>query len=409
MLVDYPQARKHLSQGLRIAKKIKAKDLVLNNYQSLAKYYEKTGNYEKAFKTHKKYADLKDSLFIKNQSDITDLQIDYFTKKIKEENELLQKDLAISQLEAEKQKLLTTTFLLGLLIVLVATIAVFYLYRRKKNMNQILQKKIDAALRAQREQQQIIVHQAGLNSLGELSAGMAHQMSQPLQNIILSIQQLELNLQENSSPDQDNAQIFTEIYEDMRRLQYTIDHIRLFSSRQQEEYTELFSIDESINNAYRMVKKQYHKLNITMELELAPELPELTGNPFKLEQVMLNLLSNAKDAVVYRQNKSENGYVKKIKLKTYAINNQVVLEIRDNGSGIQIADQPKIFFPFFTTKKLGEGQGLGLSIANSIVKSFGGYIEVHSAVDYGTTVKVCLPVNGKLPEKRVHEKNIKNQ
>ena len=405
---DYPEALKHISRGLQLAKNMKAKDLVLNNYQSLSNYYEKTGDYQKALITHKKYADLRDSLFIKNQNDITDLQIDYFTKKIKEENELLQKDLSISQLEAEKQRLLTTTFLLGLLALLLVSFTVIYLYHRKKRNNLILQNRIEVALKAQREQQQIIVHQAGLNSLGEFSAGIAHQLSQPLQNIILSIQQIEMNLKENNRQGLAVDQDFKEIYEDMHRVQHTIDHIRLFSSRQQEEYLELFSVNESLNNACRMVRKQYDKLNINLKFDLSPELPELSGNPFKLEQVVLNLLSNAKDALEHRQIKSQNGYEKKIMLRTYYSKNQVVLEINDNGSGIPLEVQSKIFFPFFTTKKLGEGQGLGLSIANNIVKEFGGYIEVESDLDRGTEVKVCLPVNGRTSRKLAETDTIKN-
>jgi signal transduction histidine kinase len=389
----YPEALRHILRGLQLAKNIKAKDLELNNYQSLSKYYEETGDYRQAFLTHKMYADLRDSLFIKNQNDITDLQIDYFTKRVKEENELLQKDLSISQLEAEKQRILTTIFILGLSAVLILSFTVIYLYHHKKRNNLILQQKIAAALKAQREQQQIIVHQASLNSLGEYSAGIAHQLNQPLQNIILSIQQIEVNLKESKVQNQVDDQDFKEIYEDMDRVQHTIDHIRLFSSKQQEQYLELFSINESVNNAYRLVRKQYDKLSICLQLNLSPELPELCGNPFKLEQVALNLLANAKDAVEDRQKKSQNGYSKKIKLRTYYFKNQVVLEINDNGSGIPPEFQSKIFLPFYTTKKLGKGQGLGLSIANNIVREFGGYIEVDSNAEWGTDVKVCLPVS----------------
>ena len=203
-------------------------------------------------------------------------------------------------------------------------------------------------------------------------------------------------------------QNFKEIYEDMLRIQRTIDHIRLFSSRQQEDYSELFSVNESLNNAFRLVRRQYDKLNITIDLDLSSELPDLSGNPFKLEQVVLNLLSNAKDAVEDRQNRVQNGYVKKIKIRTYAFKNQIILEICDNGSGIPLEAQSKIFFPFFTTKKLGEGQGLGLSIANNIINDFGGYIEVFSELERGTEVKVFLPINSKTSPK-LAPKNIHKQ
>ncbi|UCF64613.1 MAG: HAMP domain-containing histidine kinase [bacterium] len=388
---EFEKASDHILNALDLAKKIEAKDLVLNNYRSLAKYYENIGDHYNAYATYKKYSDLKDSLFIKNQNDITDLQVEYYTNQIKEENELLQKDLAISKLEADRQKLLTTIFFLGLLIFTITSSMIYLLYRRNKKNNLILEEKIDLALKAQREQQQIIVHQSALNAMGEFTAGIAHEISQPVQNIILSLQQMELN-QKSESKREKNDHTFTEIYEDLNRVQYAIDHIRLFSSRQQEEYSELFSVNDILNQAYRMVRKQYEKLGIKLHFSLESYLPELTGNPFKLEQVFINLLSNAKDAVQEKHRQSLNGSEKIISIENYQNKEQIIVKIKDNGSGIPPEIQSQMFLPFFTTKKLGEGQGLGLSIANEIVKDFGGFIEIHSEMGQGTEVMVYLPL-----------------
>ncbi len=388
---EFDKAFVHILNALDLAKKIEAKDLVLNNYRSLAKYYENVGDHYNAYTTYKKYSDLKDSLFIKNQNDITDIQVEYYTNQIKEENELLQKDLAISKLEAERQKLLTTIFFLGLLIVTITSSMIYLLYRRNKKNNLILEEKIDLALKAQREQQQIIVHRSALNAMGEFTAGIAHEISQPVQNIILSLQQMELNKKSESTREK-NDHTFTEIYEDLNRVQYAIDHIRLFSSRQQEEYSELFSVNDILNQAYRMVRKQYEKLGIKIHFSLESYLPELTGNPFKLEQVFINLLSNAKDAVQEKHRQSLNGSEKIISIENYQNKEQIIVKIKDNGSGIPPEIQSQMFLPFFTTKKLGEGQGLGLSIANEIVKEFGGFIEIHSEMGQGTDVTVYLPL-----------------
>ncbi len=381
-----------LYSSLENANQISARDLLQEIFYSLSQYYKKANNFNKALYFLEKYSNLKDSLHFRNQSDITDMQISYHTEKHKRENELLLKNNSVITLEAEKQRLLKFIFLMGIIILIFIIIGILYLYRHRKRLGITLEKKIQEALLKQREQKQIIVHQAGLTSLGELAASVAHEINQSLLNISLSTDNIGALIQSNSNDNQEIDTNLRDIQDHLHRINYFIEHIRMFSSKQRDDFIEDFSVQAGIENALLMVQNQFIKENIIVKVISKADLPISSGNCYKFEQVILNLLSNAKDAVLLKATENPSGFEKIIVVRNFIEEEKICIEIADNGCGIPPELKTKIFEPFFSTKEFGQGQGLGLSIANEIIKDMGGTIHVSSSSNKGTTVKLCLPL-----------------
>ena len=238
-----------------------------------------------------------------------------------------------------------------------------------------------------------------ITSLGELAAGIAHEINQPIQNISLSAEGINYELEESDFDKAYLKQSVNEIFEDIHRARDIIDHIRLFSSGQKDEVFEEFSISDCVRSAMTMIGRQYQNHQIQLKLDLADDIPHVHGNPHKFEQVIYNLLSNAKDAVEERCLK-EDGVNKSIIIRTYQKDKQLVLEVSDNGVGIDANRFTDIFLPFVTSKQLGKGTGLGLSISYTIIKEMGGSIQVKSEVGKGTSMFVILEPETKESSKK---------
>jgi signal transduction histidine kinase len=146
-----------------------------------------------------------------------------------------------------------------------------------------------------------------------------------------------------------------------------------------------------------MITEQITQKEIDLAFNPETNLPTLIGNSFRFEQVILNLLINAKDAIEEKKKKSCKNFEKKIELSTKLIGRKVQIEIKDNGDGIKAEDIDKVLNPFFTTKPPGKGTGLGLSISYSIIKELGGDIDIQSKIQQGTTILITIP----LPEIKI--------
>ncbi len=139
---------------------------------------------------------------------------------------------------------------------------------------------------------------------------------------------------------------------------------------------------------------QIENHGIDLVLDLSDALPKVWGHPHPLEQVVLNLLSNARDIVDDRAEMERAGYTKRIQIRTRAEDDAVVIEVEDNGIGMDEATRQRLFEPFFTTKDVDRGTGLGLSIIYAIVRNHDGQIAVESEQGVGTTFKVMLNADG---------------
>jgi signal transduction histidine kinase len=144
-----------------------------------------------------------------------------------------------------------------------------------------------------------------------------------------------------------------------------------------------------------MISEQFRIRGIDLEVKLDESLPHIKGNIYKFEQVILNLFSNARDAVIEMKNHSGKNFSMQVSINSYHNKENIYLTVEDNGIGIKKENLDKIMQPFFTTKKTGQGTGLGLSISYGIISEHGGKIEIKSKPLKGTTVLISLPIKQK--------------
>lgn len=263
-----------------------------------------------------------------------------------------------------------------------------------KELNLNLENRVKEELKKRQKQQQLLIQKSKLESMGELSAGIAHEINQPLGGISMGLDNILFKLSmDNLSEDYLNNKI-NALFKDIDRIRQIINHVRIFSRDQDSEMLETVDLNEVIYDALSMVSKQYNNHNIKIKLKLSDSKCFTIGNKYRIEQVILNLLSNAKYAVEERQKLSKNDvYTKIITIKSFEENGHVVFEIEDNGTGIPKKNIDNIFDPFFTTKDVESGTGLGLSITYGIIKEMKGEISVESKSNEFTRMKVALPKN----------------
>lgn len=242
-----------------------------------------------------------------------------------------------------------------------------------KKMNKKLEQRVEEELQKREQQQQLLMQKSKLESLGKLAAGIAHEINQPLAGISMGLENLLLHIKSGEVSQNYIQQKSDDIFENIYRIRHTIEHVRTFSRHQKSGKMELVDVNLSIENAASMLKTQLCSHNILLKLELQTTLPKIRANRFELEQVFVNLISNARDAIDIK--KCNEG---KIKIKTYSTVNNINIIVEDNGIGISKGNIDKIFDPFFTTKQEENGTGLGLSIVYGILQKINGNIKVDS-------------------------------
>jgi C4-dicarboxylate-specific signal transduction histidine kinase len=235
-----------------------------------------------------------------------------------------------------------------------------------------------------RDKQEQLVQAGKLATLGELTTGVAHELNNPLNNIGLflgnAIDLIELGRVEDEGvrPELDNAM------QQVRKATEIISHLRTFG-RAAPVSREPMLVNQVIQRALSLVQEQLRLREIEVDLELCPEEPVVVGNPIQLEQVFINLLTNARDAVADSARKS-------IQIVCGLESDAVRVAFSDSGPGIPPGLEQRIFDPFFTTKEVGAGTGLGLSITYGIIQEHEGAIWVENQPGQGATFVVQLPL-----------------
>ncbi len=254
-----------------------------------------------------------------------------------------------------------------------------------------LEKQIKAEREKNQYQQQLLIHKSKLESLGKLAAGIAHEINQPLGGIAMSIENMHYKLkQDNIDKQYFNEKIVT-ISNNIERINKIIEHIRIFSRAQGTDKAELFSVNEAISNALSLTRTQLKNHGIQVRTDISDSNLMALGNKYKLEQVLINLINNARAALKQKEKETTENFVPSVFIRSSIQNEKITIEVEDNGSGIEEKTQQMIFDPFFTTKSEGEGTGLGLSISYGIIKEMHGEIEVFSEFGKMTCMKITLP------------------
>ncbi len=257
----------------------------------------------------------------------------------------------------------------------------------------------DVSQRKKVEQQ--LIRNERMVSLGEMAAAMAHEINQPLLSITLGIENLFLKIQQGKPVEEKYFHTKSEkIFDDISRIGRIIDHVRSFSKDRDDYMYSTFDPNESIKNATSMISEQFRHHGIGLSVKLDKKIVPVSGNTYKFEQVILNLLTNAKDAFEEKRKILKSDFPKNIEIKTVKKDKSIYIEVSDNGSGISPEDLNHIMLPFYTTKETGRGTGLGLSISFGIIKEMDGTIEVESEPGEGTTFKIVLPLLKELPKSK---------
>lgn len=241
-----------------------------------------------------------------------------------------------------------------------------------------------------------LIHDDRMASLGEMASGIAHEINQPLNTISLVLDNILYEATKDENIGKDYLKKKSEkIFENITRIKNIIDHIRAFSRSHDDYILTGFDINSSIINAVSMISEQFKHLAIDLNLQIEENPPLIVGNTFKFEQVILNLLLNAKDAVLEKKSKQSEDFKMVVGIKSFQENQYLIIEITDNGTGIREEDIEHITLPFYTTKDTGKGTGLGLSISYQIIKELNGSIEIMNNVFFGTTFKIILKIQNK--------------
>lgn len=383
---DMEKSLYFLHRALATAREMDSQELVRDTYRVLSKWHEAKNDFEPALEYYRAMTEINDSLFnIEKSNQLKNLQVVYEVEK--KEKEILEKDISIERLKTSQ------FYLLSILVIALSLVFVaYYRYRTKKRHNRELEIKIAEALQKEKEQQQIIVHKSSLTSLGELASGIAHEIKQPLQNISLVNEGLQLELMEEHIDPDFISSSTRDIAEGIKRIKFIINEISNFSRGQQQDIMEWFNINTRIENAFSLARTKFSNSMIDVQFELDKSIPEFQGNPYKFEQVVVNFFNNAKDAIEEKAEKMGEDFAKKMIVRSYINDDFIHVEVEDNGPGIPEANQTKVFLPFFTTKALGKGTGLGLSISLGIAKEMGGFVEMESEEGKGTLMRIKLPV-----------------
>ena len=259
--------------------------------------------------------------------------------------------------------------------------------------NRIIRKmeQLDAEKRQLNQQ---LIMASRLAEIGEMSAGFAHEINNPLQ-IIRSEQTLietilaDFKERGELKPSED----LTELEDSVKQITVQIDRCAKITqgilkfARRKEATVDLIDLRTFVPEVIGMVSGKARVDGIELQKRIAETTPPINGDPAELQQILVNLLNNAIDAIV-TQHGSQGG---KLTVDLTCINGTVDLSISDNGCGISPDNMEKIFTPFFTTKPVGQGTGLGLSVCFGIIDRMGGKIDVKSEQKKGTTVRISFP------------------
>lgn len=419
---ELKEALNYGNEGLRQAESMGQPMQIRNANELLAKVYEEEGKYEEALKSFKIFKQYNDS--------INNTQSQRLAATLESEYEFSKKTLEYEKASL-RQQLVIFSALAGLLVFLVI---LFIVYRNRNKLNKayhFLQEKtievesknekLEKALDQLRATQAQLIQAEKMASLGELTAGIAHEIQNPL-NFVNNFSEVSMELVEeiqeartksqalrkSSGTDADaeeqlEDEILADVKQNLEKIKHhgkradaivkgMLEHSR--KSTGEKVPTDINALaDEYLRLSFHGIRAKDKSFQADFEKDFDPNLPKINVIPQDIARVLLNLINNAFYACGNPEFRKMNPGLKPlVKVGTRVLGTTIQISIKDNGPGIPDAIKDKIFQPFFTTKPTGEGTGLGLSLAYDIVKAHGGELTLESKKGEGCTLIILLPI-----------------
>jgi len=257
-------------------------------------------------------------------------------------------------------------------------ISSFPIYSESKNIKQAILFEQDVT--EKRRLEATLVQSEKLSAVGQLAAGVAHEISNPLSAIIANAQLLQHEL----PPDDDKQELADLILRAGERAAQVVRNLLDLIRKERYEFVPT-DVNETLEDALSLVQHEFISRSVTLTRKFAKKLPPIQGSSNHLQGIWLNIVMNALDAI-------ENGNGE-VKVESQRQGNEIHVIITDTGKGMAPEQLNKIFEPFYTTKAPGRGTGLGLSVVQRVIKQHGGYIQVNSQPYVGTEFLIVLPIN----------------
>ena len=404
---DYTAALNYYNKATVIAKEINAAPELKELYKEMAVAYSKTENYKNAFKYQSLYSDIKDTLYtIDANKKMSGLQFEFDIQK-RDDSALLAKNVQLQELRFDKityQNKFRSYFLLGSLAILLLIAAFLFRNNRQKQKAKL---KIEQAYSKLKDTQQQLIQREKMASMGELTAGIAHEIQNPL-NFVNNFSEVSVELLDEMEKEfiagnkEDGVTIAADVKQNLKKINHhgkradaivkgMLQHSR--SSSGVKEPTDITALaDEYLRLAYHGLRAKDKSFNATMKTDFDETIGNINIIPQDMGRVILNLITNAFYAVTEKKKQQSDGYEPIVSVSTKKTNGKVEITVKDNGNGIPQKLLDKIFQPFFTTKPTGEGTGLGLSLSYDIVtKGHGGDLKVKNKEGEGAEFIITLP------------------
>jgi two-component system, NtrC family, sensor kinase len=410
----YAMADDFATKGISLAKNIGQKELISKGYLLLAENYAVQGKGLPAYESHKVHKIYADSLLnLESERAAAALRVDY---------EKAQTELKFQRRTLQQRWLIFSGFASFLTVAIIA-LMVNRNRARAKKANEILNQKnieieekrasLQEALTHLKATQNQLIHAEKMASLGELTAGIAHEIQNPL-NFVNNLSDINRELLEELEMELDKpvAQRDTALIMDCianleKNMEIIFTHGQradgivksmLYHSRNAGTVKERVDINELCKDylklSYQSMRSKEKSFNIDIQTQWADNAGSVFVIPQELGRVLLNLCNNAFHALALKIANNEGDYAPVLKMSTSRNENTVLIEVEDNGPGIDKEHLSKIFLPFFTTKPTGEGTGLGLSISYDIItKGHGGQFLVSSEKGQYTKFTIILPID----------------
>ena len=238
-----------------------------------------------------------------------------------------------------------------------------------------------------------LVQASKLASMGELSSGIAHELNNPLFAISGLTEVMQVRLKdEHPQAYASVSKSFETMSIATEKMRSIINHIRIFARQEQMQFHP-YPINSIIDSSLLLIQEQFRRQNIDVKLNLSIENPLVMCAPNRLEQVLINLMSNARDAIQSRRQDASD-LAGQIEVTTQSLESKVIVRVRDNGIGIDDDAAKRLYDPFYSTKEVGKGTGLGLSISYGIVQDHNGSITMRSSIGEFTEFTLSFDVVG---------------